>query len=148
MEKIITYTASNIRSINNKPIRVRADFALKLDIVNEVAKKHGFIVLVTSSGRLDTKVPGAIVTPAEKGNHLVYGAIDFNMKLISTGEYFNSVKLGDGTGLDEKFIAEATEKSGLRWGGKFKKKDAVHFDDNLNHANPDLWKQYYDEIHK
>ena len=139
---MIKYTASNFSG----NCEIDEDFKPYLDHMNEVAKEHGIKVIVTSSYRPDTNVKGAIVTPAQRSNHLIGYAIDCNLQDIKTGEYFNSVKMGDGVGLDESFIKDV-EKTGLRWGGRFKAKDVVHFDYPLNINNPKLWQEKYNKIH-
>ncbi len=72
-------------------------------------------------------------------------ALDGNLQEIKTGEWFNSKKMGDGTGSDQNVI-ERLEKAGLRWGGRFKKNDEVHFDSGLNLKNPEKWQEIYNEI--
>ncbi len=137
------YTASNFRGECN----VDEDFAAYLDKVNAIAARMGFLIYVTSSGRLDTIVPGAIVVPAKKGNHLVFHAIDFNLYEIATGIWYNSTKLGDGKGPDEIFCKTVVDETGLFWGEAFKTPDSVHMDDRLNFKDPELWQKKYNEIH-
>lgn len=140
--KIINFKASNFVG----DCEVDEDFSTYLSKMNEVAIKHKITVIVTSAGRKDTNVKGAIVTPAQMSNHLVFHAIDCNLKSIITGEYFNSEKMKDGKGLDEAFIQDVKE-CGLRWGGDFHTVDSVHFDDGLNIHNPELWKKKFNELH-
>lgn len=147
MAKLIQYKNTNFKSVDNKPILIEESFASKLDTVNELAKKHKLTVIVTSSYRENTNVKGAIVTPAKMGNHLIGHAIDCNLQSQITGEYFNSKKMGDGTGLDQPFLMEVDLHSQLRWGGNFNTKDEVHIDDGLNIINPNLWKKIYTELH-
>jgi hypothetical protein len=109
-----------------------------MDNINEACKKHGVVFVVISSKRSSTKVAGAIVPPAEMSNHLVGHAVDGNMRDIKTGEYFNSKKMGDGKGVDDETLHEI-ENAMTRWGGRFKKKDVVHFDSGLNLKNPAHW---------
>lgn len=131
---LIKYTGSNIEG----NCTIDEGFKWVMDVINDSAKKYDLIFITTSSKRKSTNVPGAIVTPAKMGNHLVGHGVDGNLRHVKTGEYFNSVKMGDGTGIDEKFILEVQSK-GVRWGGCFKDKDEVHFDDKLNLTNPELW---------
>lgn len=132
--EIISYKNTNIAG----PCLIDKDFAPKMDIINDVCKKHGFIFVMTSSKRASTLVPGAIVTPAQMSNHLVGHGVDGNLKEIATGEYYNSTKMGDGRGNDECVIREI-EALGVRWGGEFRAKDEVHFDDGLNIKDPAKW---------
>lgn len=141
---IINFTASHFRG----ECMVDEDFAIPLKGMNEVAIRHSFLVIVTSSGRKDTNVAGAIVVPAKMGNHLVFHAIDFNLKSLMTGKYYNSTLLGDGEGEDEVFCREVVQKTGLFWGIAFKVADSVHIDDRLNVKDPELWLKKYNEIHK
>lgn len=143
MAKIVDFTASNFEG----KCRVDADFAALLTQMNAIAIKHGMNVVVTSSYREDTNVKGAIVTLAQMSNHLVGHAIDCNVKNRVTGEYYNSKKMGDGTGADELFLEDVDRNTDLRWGQAFNKPDSVHFDDALNIKKPTLWQQKYKEIH-
>lgn len=142
--KIVNYTASNFEG----HCEVEETFVPYLVKMNNIALQHKMIVVVTSSLRKDANVKGAIVTPAQMSNHMVGHAIDCNLRSLATGEYFNSKKMGDRTGLDEKFIKEVEATTGLRWGGEFNTKDEVHFDDGLNIHNPEKWHQIYNELHK
>ena len=138
---IIKFTASNFEGDCN----VDDDFVIHLEKMNEVAVKYNMIVIITSSFRKDTNVAGAIVTPAKMSNHLIGHAIDFNLKNIITGEYYNSVKMKDGGGYDELFCNEVVAITGLRWGMAFQVADSVHFDDGINIINPELWHKKYNE---
>jgi hypothetical protein len=126
---------------------VDEDFIPYLEGLNTVAIRHNVRVVVTSSARKDIHVIGAIVNPAKKGNHLIAHAIDFNVVNLETGEYYNSTKLGDGTGVDEKFCLDVVKETGLFWGDAFVKPDSVHMDDRLNLKNPELWQQKYNALH-
>jgi len=142
--KIINFKASNFEG----DCWVDEDFANKCLVpMNTIAVKHQMIVVITSSGRKDTNVKGAIVTPAKMSNHLVYHAIDCNVKNKTTGEYYNSKKMGDGIGADELFLEDVDRNTDLRWGQAFNVPDSVHFDDALNIKKPNLWKEKYKELH-
>lgn len=132
--KLINYTNTNIQGT----CTIDDGFAPVMDNINDVCKKHNFIFIVTSSKRNSTLVPGAIVTPAQMSNHLVGHAVDGNLKNIATGEYFNSEKMKDGKGDDEAVINDI-EALSIRWGGRFKETDSVHFDSGLNLKNPAHW---------
>ena len=139
----VNFKASNFEGECN----VDKEFAPLLNQMNEVAVKHNMIVVITSSLRKDTNVRGAIVTPAQMSNHLIGHAIDCNVKSKTTGEYFNSKKMGDGTGADELFLEDVDRNTDLRWGQAFNKPDSVHFDDALNIKKPDVWRQKYNSLH-
>lgn len=141
--QIINFRASNFRG----DCFIDSEFEPYLLKMNEVLIKHKMTCIVTSSGRKDTNVKNAIVEPAKKGNHLVFHAIDFNL-VGPDGKYYNSTKLGDGTGPDEACCRDIMKESGLRWGQTFNHPDSVHFDDGLNLLNPKLWQKKYNELHK
>src|SRR5436190_15168508 len=100
--KTISFNASNFEG----QCTVDEEFAPLLQQMNDIAVKHNLIVVITSSLRMDTNVAGAIVTPAQMSNHLIGHAIDCNVKSKTTGEYFNSKKMGDSTGPDELFLED------------------------------------------
>lgn len=131
---LINYKASNIQG----NCIIDDGFSVVMDSINEVCKKHDFVCIVTSSKRDSTLVKGAIVTPAQMSNHLVGHAIDCNLRNAKTGEYFNSEKMKDGKGDDEAVIHDI-ELLSVRWGGRFKATDSVHFDSGLNLKNPLHW---------
>lgn len=141
--KTLSFAASNFEG----PCIVDEEFAPFLRQMNDIAIKHNMIVVITSSLRRDTNVAGAIVTPAQMSNHLVGHAIDCNIKSKITGEYFNSKKMGDGTGIDELFLEDVDRNTDLRWGQAFNKPDSVHFDDALNIKKPIVWHQKYTALH-
>lgn len=140
--QIINFRASNFRG----DCFIDREFEPYLLKMNEVLIRHGMIWITTSSGRLDTNVKGAIVDPAKKGNHLVYHGIDGNL-IGPDGKYYNSKKMGDGTGPDEACCHEIVKESGLYWGQAFNHPDSVHFDDRLNLKDPKLWQKKYNELH-
>src|SRR6185503_15529398 len=121
--KIVNFKASNFQG----QCRVDEEFAPLLFQMNEIAVKQNMIVVITSSLRKDTNVVGAIVEPAKMSNHLVGHAIDCNVINKATGEFFNSKKMGDGTGPDEIFLEDVDRNTDLRWGVAFMKPDSVHF---------------------
>jgi hypothetical protein len=141
--KIVSFKASNFEGECN----VDEEFAQLLNHMNAIAVKHNMTVVITSSHREDTNVIGAIVTPAQMSNHLIGHAIDCNVKNKTTGEYFNSRKMGDGTGADELFLEDVDRNTDLRWGQSFNKPDSVHFDDAINIKRPVVWKQKFSSLH-
>ena len=140
--KLKNYIGSNFEGI----CLVDEEFIPLLKQMNEIAIKHDMIVVVTSSYRKDTVVKGAIVTPAKMSNHLIGHAIDCNVKNKKTGEYYNSKKMGDGTGDDEKFLEDVDRNTDLRWGQAFNNPDSVHFDDALNIKKPKTWQEKYTSL--
>lgn len=141
--KVINFKASNFEG----DCFVDEEFVPLLMQMNQKAINHNMIVIIKSSGRKDTNVKGAIVTPAQMSNHMVFHAIDFNLKNKKTGEYYNSKKMGDGTGEDELFLEDVDRNTDLRWGQAFNNPDSVHFDDAINIKKPLIWHQKYKELH-
>ena len=141
--KTVNFKASNFENECN----VDEEFVPLLNQMNEIAVKHNMVVVITSSLRKDTNVIGAIVTPAQMSNHLVGHAIDCNVKSKTTGEFFNSKKMGNGTGIDEIFLEDVDRNTDLRWGQAFNKPDSVHFDDALNIKRPAVWVEKYKSLH-
>lgn len=141
--KLVHYSNTNIQGV----CIVDDGFVPVMDHINDVCKKRNFMCIITSSKRDSTLVKGAIVTPAQMSNHLVGHAIDCNLKNLTTGECYNSKKMGDGVGEDENVIHEI-ESTMDRWGGRFKATDVVHFDSGLNLKNPAHWHALNDEFNK
>lgn len=140
------YSASNIKPFDaTKPIRLHSDFIPLMDAMNEEAKKLNIIVWVMSSFRISIIVPGAIVKPAAMSNHLVGHAIDCNLEL--DGIWYNHTALENVSGDILDFI-EKCEAIGLRWGGRFKKRDSVHFDDGINIRHPEKYKELLISLNK
>ena len=140
--KIVNFEASNFEG----PCKVDEEFAPLLFQMNEIAIRHNVIVVITSSLRKDTNVVGAIVTPAKMSNHLIGHAIDCNVKSKTTGEFFNSKRMGDGKGVDDIFLEDVDRNTDLRWGIAFNKPDSVHFDDAMNVKRPDIWREKLSEL--
>lgn len=134
------FIASNFKGL----CTIDEDFEAVLLLMNAIAVKYNITVIVNSSYRKDSNVKGAIVTPAKKSNHMVGHAIDCNLML--GGKLYNSVKMQADKGMIHNFIQEV-KLSGMRWGGDFKAKDPVHFDDGLNIKNMPLWIKKYQAIH-
>ncbi|MCW3081699.1 M15 family metallopeptidase [Segetibacter sp.] len=145
---IAAYSASNIIEhqidTTKVDIFVDQDFVPGMDIMNEAAKSLGLEIIVISAKRDTIIVHGAIVEPAKMSNHLVGHAVDVNIIVLQTKEYYNSVKMESSTGVVRQFI-ETVKQKGLRWGGDFHEKDPVHFDDGLNIRNPEEYKQKINE---
>ncbi len=141
-EMITKFTASNFEG----NCEADSDFIPYLEKMNEIAIKHDMAVVITSSYRTSTLVKGAIVPPAKMSNHLIGFAIDCNLKDLTTGEYYNSKKMGDEDGLDWLFCEDVVNNSGLRWGRAFKTPDSIHFDYPMNLLHPETWHQKYNEL--
>jgi hypothetical protein len=143
MTKIIEYASKNVKGYNGKKVLIDIDFLPTIQIIDDACKEYGFIFWVTNSYRKDTDVlSGTVVTPANMSNHKVGHALDGNLQHIKSGEWFNSVKMGDSKGIDEQLI-QAIINKGVRYGGNFRKEDNVHFDDALNVNEPEVWREKY-----
>ena len=125
-----------------KPAIVDLAFFPALDRLAGYAAAAGVLILITSATRdPGGLVNGAIVKPADRSNHLVGHAIDFNLQ-TKDGRIFNSARLkdlGKQPAPVRKFIAAVRADAGLRWGGDFSQPDVVHIDDGLNVRNPTTW---------
>jgi probable HAF family extracellular repeat protein len=122
-----------------------ADFFPSLAAINQAAVQNNVYVYVTSSFRPAGYDPqDAVVTPAQRSNHLVGHAIDMNVQYYNSQgilTFCNSGCLATPPAPVAGFIQAVTNSGlGLRWGGTFTPRDVVHFDDNLNNNNPTLWK--------
>lgn len=125
-----------------------ADFIPLLQKVNQYAIDADVMLYVTSSFRKTAKVKGAIVTPAEKSNHMIGHAIDMN---VDYGKGYSSRCNSACLKATNKnrpvavtnFIKKIQEDEDLRWGGDFNTADPVHIDDGLNVKNAAKWEGKY-----
>jgi hypothetical protein len=128
--------------------RIDSDFEASMNSISAAAVKNDVLVHVTSSFRTSTVVPGAVVTPVDKSNHMVGHAIDMNVEYGKKhASYCNSTCLGGTLPAAVKGFIDDVKAAGLRWGGDFSDKDPVHFDDGLNVDNPTGWDARYKLIH-
>jgi hypothetical protein len=139
MIKIVEYKND---SLTGKACFVEENFIPSMNLICGYAKDCGIKLHINSSNRDDLNVKGAIVTPAKKGNHLVGHAIDCN--LIDGKVFWSSTMLeGKLTGNVLKFITLIQNSKLVRWGGDYKKRDVIHFDDGLNVMAPKKWLELY-----
>lgn len=137
---LTTYSGANF---TGKTVAADIEFLDSLKTINQYAIDNDVNVHVTSSFRTSTKVKGAIVTPAEKSNHLAGHAIDMNI-WYDKKTLCNSTCLGGTLPEGVKgFIKAIQDDSGLRWGGDFETPDVVHIDDGLNVNDPAEWKKRF-----
>lgn len=143
---IIEYKSKHIKGYNSKKVLIHLDFLPTIQIIDEECKKHGFIFWVTNSFRKETDVlTGTVVDPAKMSNHKVACALDGNFQHIESGKWYNSKLMSDHQGKDEEVI-QAIVNRGVRWGGSFRNKDVVHFDNGLNITNPEKYKEILKEV--
>jgi len=129
---IVNYVGTNI--VSSGPILIDSAFLSSMQLIDSLAGTAGVQVVVTSSlRRSGAAVDGAIVTPAQRSNHLVGHAIDMNVK--SGGTLCNSNCLAQSSATlptPIKNFINSLSSNGLRWGGNFVPKDSVHIDDGYN----------------
>jgi hypothetical protein len=138
---------------SKSPIMVHSDFVEGMDLFCKFLEMTNLTFFVTSSGRMDTHVPGAIVKPASHGCHLIFCAVDGNL-IEDDGTVWTSEKLKK-EGLSGKALefVDLIRNSGvLRWGGDFHpdrlgNTDPVHYDNDMFRKNPTRWLEIYNEIH-
>ncbi len=124
---------------------IEVSFIPKMDLLCYCAIQADVKLYMISSRRKTTKIAGAIVKPAEMGNHLIGHAVDCN--IVDGKTFWNSIKMREGlSGNAKKFIDLVIASKVLRWGGLFKAKDEVHFDDGLNLRNPEKWHEIHNYL--
>lgn len=130
-----------------KTCTIEQGFIVAMDRLCFYANEYGLKLYINSSYRNSTAVNGAIVKPATLSNHLIGHAIDCN--IVDGKTFWNSKKLEkELTGNVFKLVEAVRKDTVLRWGGDFRVKDVVHFDDGLNVRDHDLWLKIYNEIQK
>lgn len=126
-------------------------FVPALERINAYAAKHDVMIHVTSSFRPDANVKGAVVKPARRSNHMVGHAFDFNVRYgDGHGQWANNAVLKNYDTQPapvKAFIDEIRNDPGLRWGGDFRRVDAIHIDDGFN-ADRDAFDALYMAIRK
>lgn len=119
------------------------DFVGGLESINRAAKDTGITVRINQTFRVAGIAPrGAVVPPATKSQHLIGRAVDGNFlsgKTVATAALMRAGK--ESKSVDD-FI-EAVKAAGLRWGGDFKAKDPIHFDDPLASESEDYAMHYF-----
>ncbi len=129
-----------------KALIVDVDFAPLAKRFLDKAFDLGILVYITNSFRKkEDHLSGTIVDPAKASNHYIGHAFDCNLQVDKV--FYNSAKLEVPSGKVLELILFA-ESNGMRWGGRFQRKDVVHFDDGINIRQPMMWKQKYNLIHQ
>ncbi len=141
---LITYRSSNFVG---EPAKIHPDFEKTLKILGDAISKQGGQIHVTSSFRTTTNVKGAIVTPAKRSNHMVGHAIDCNIKKGADFCKSECMSAQDKPWVKAFFdsLPKSTMIGDFRWGGMFRTKDPVHFDDGYN-QNKTAWDEKYKEV--
>lgn len=125
-----------------KPCRCDVKFVPALKKINDHATQANVHIWVTSAFRTTAIVPGAIVTPAKKSNHMAGHAIDMNV-IHGNGQFANSTVLRQYPNVPEPvrlFLKAVIDDPALRWGQSFN--DPVHIDDHLN-KDLSKWEKRY-----
>ena len=119
-------------------ILAHEDFAGVIsDTMNDAATAAKVILRINQSFRVQGIPPsGAVVSPADKSQHLIGHAVDLNIVDGTTVNVSAMFRNGTETDNADTFI-EAVKKEGLRWGGDFSKTDPPHFDDFVNPGGDD-----------
>ncbi len=131
------------------PCRADRKFVGLLNRINTYAEEADVDVYITSSFRTTTIVNGAIVPPATYSNHLIGHGIDMNL-IYGKRKWANSTKMAKHPKVDPPvamFLKAIIDDKDLRWGGTFRRKDAVHIDDGYN-QNLAKWKKRYQVMQK
>lgn len=144
---ILEYKSKHIKGYKGKKVLIHLDFLPTIQIIDDECKRFGFIFYVTNSFRKETDVlKGTIVDPAKMSNHKAGCALDGNLYHIESKTWYNSKLMADRTGADEEVI-QAIVSKGVRWGGNFRNKDVVHFDNSINIKNPVRYLEIIKEVH-
>lgn len=144
---LVSYSASQIKGYQGLNVRVHQDFKKYMDMMNRYAKECKVTVWVTNAFRKTAQsLHGTVVPPAQKSNHLVGHAIDFN--LDTPKRWCNSRCLQAGSNSYAQCFIKKVTASGLRWGGNFRRVDPVHIDDGLNVHSVSRWNKLYIELQK
>jgi hypothetical protein len=102
--------------------------------LNEKAKDKTVTIKINQAFREHgVKVTGAVVTPANKSQHLIGHALDCNIVDGSSWNNSSDFKNKKQT-KNAKEIVDGLKKSGYRWGGDFTPADTPHFDSQINSA--------------
>lgn len=143
---IIEYKSAHIKGYNGKKVLIHLDFLPTIQIIDDECKAHGFIFWITNSFRKETDIlKGTVVDPAKMSNHKIGHALDGNLQHIATGKWYNSKLMSDNQGKDEEVIQSIINR-GVRWGGGFRNKDVVHFDNELNIKSPSRYMEILKEL--
>ncbi|MFO0971900.1 MAG: M15 family metallopeptidase [Phycisphaerae bacterium] len=131
---------------------VRADplFLPALERLQQYAAANQVKILITNSFRDNNAgLHDAIVPPANRSNHLVGHAIDFNLRYgVNFGTPCDSTCMSapfDSLPAPVRgFLAAVRADGELKWGGDFTTgRDVVHIDDRLNRRDPTSYDRRY-----
>nr|XP_002127257.1 uncharacterized protein LOC100178871 [Ciona intestinalis] len=145
--KLKTYGNSYVVGYNSQVIRVEDAFVGSMKTISNSASTCNVTVIVTSSFRKQSQpVPGHIVPPASRSNHLVGHAIDMNLK--TPKGYCNSRCLAARKNSHAECFLKNVMGAGLRWGGTWNQPDPVHIDDSLNLRSPKTWESLFYDLQR
>ena len=138
-----TYTQLSYPGVTATEVLVSEAFVAGVETLNKAAADNKVTVRVNQTFRIAGIAPrGAVVPPATKSQHLVGRALDGNFvdgKSVATAALMNAHK--ESKPVDD-FIA-AAKTAGLRWGGDFRRKDPIHFDDPLASESEDYTMHFF-----
>lgn len=126
-----TYTQLTYPGATATEVLVNEAFVGGIGAIDTAAGANKITVRINQTFRVAGVAPrGAVVPPATKSQHLVGRAVDGNFvdgTVVTTAAMMNARRE---TKAVDDFIA-AAKTAGLRWGGDFRRKDPIHFDDPL-----------------
>lgn len=138
------------KALIGKPCFVDEDFVHLLNLMCDLAFLMRLKLYINQAFTKSLEQPnGAIVKRVSMSNHFVGHAFDCNIiETTNEGTIFWTSEMLENPSENIKDFIKKCKVLGLRWGGDFKKKDVVHFDDGLNIKNPEIWNEKFKAIHK
>lgn len=124
-------------------VLVNDGFVAGMEALNTAAGGANVRVRINQTFRRQGFAPrGAVVPPATKSQHLIGRAIDGNFVdgvNVATSAIMNANRQ---TQPVTDFI-DAAKAAGLRWGGDFKRRDTIHFDQPIAAGSQDYDMHFY-----
>lgn len=138
-----TYTQLSYPGAAVGELLVAEAFVAGIGAIDTAAGANKITVRINQTFRIAGIAPrGAVVPPATKSQHLVGRAMDGNFVDGTTVTTAAMMIAGRETKAVDDFI-EAAKAAGLRWGGDFRRKDPIHFDDPLASESEDYDMHYF-----
>lgn len=145
---LVSFSSANIRG--DRDIIVHEDFLPSMRKIDKYAEENNVKLFVTSSFRRSSSVSGTVVSPAEKSNHMVGHAIDFNIDYSGGRANYNYLRKSNEENWDKDvagFIKDVKDDPVLRWGGDLVPEDPIHIDDEYN-SDLEVWEQKFVIVQK
>ncbi len=111
--------------------------------INSFAKNKSITIKINQTFRENKlKVTGAVVSPAQKSQHLIGHALDCN--IVDGDNWNNSTTFKNKEETDNaKGLISAMKNLEYRWGGDFTPIDTPHFDLKIDHNTFDYEAKYF-----